>query len=134
MSANTQVAQREAQAVQGKGEEPALIPAVDIYEDHHGITVQADMPGVAKERLNIQADRNSLLIEGEAAIDMPAGTEALYVDVPVTRFRRSFVRARAGTRSNRGQSEGRSADGPHPQARGVSPAQDRSADELSRVA
>ena len=90
MSANTQVAQREAQAVQGKGEEPALIPAVDIYEDHHGITVQADMPGVAKERLNIQADRNSLLIEGEAAIDMPAGTEALYVDVPVTRFRRSF--------------------------------------------
>ena len=69
MSANKQVAQREAQAVQGKGEEPALVPAVDIYEDEHGITVQADMPGVAKERLNIQADRNSLLIEGEAAID-----------------------------------------------------------------
>ena len=91
MSANTQVAQREAQAAQGKGEEPALVPAVDIYEDNHGITVHADMPGVAKERLNIQADRNSLLIEGEAAIDMPAGTEALYVDVPVTRFRRSFV-------------------------------------------
>jgi HSP20 family protein len=91
MSAKKQVAQREAQAVQGKGEEPALVPAVDIYEDDHGITVQADMPGVAKERLNIQADRNSLLIEGEAAIDTPVGTEALYVDVPATRFRRSFV-------------------------------------------
>ena len=91
MSANKQVAQREAQAVQGKCEEPALIPAVDIYEDEHGITVQADMPGVAKERLNIQADRYSLLIEGEAAIDTPGCTEALYVDVPATRFRRSFV-------------------------------------------
>ena len=78
-------------AVQGKGEEPALVPAVDIYEDDRGITVQADMPGVAKERLNIQADRDSLPIEGDAAIDMPVGAEALYVDVPATRFRRSFV-------------------------------------------
>ena len=62
---------------------------MDIYEDNHGITVHADMPGVAKERLNIQADRNSLLIEARPLA--PAGTEALYVDVPVTRFRRSFV-------------------------------------------
>ena len=44
------------------------------------------MPGVSKDRLNIQADRNSLLIEGEAAIDMPAGMEALYADVQSTRY------------------------------------------------
>jgi HSP20 family molecular chaperone IbpA len=69
----------------------ALIPAVDIYEDAKGITVTADMPGVSKERLNVQADRNNLLIEGEAAIDVPAEMEAIYADVPATRYRRNFA-------------------------------------------
>ncbi len=85
--------ERETAAAQEKtrDEELALIPAVDIFEDAHGITVQAEMPGVSKERLNVQADRNSLLIEGDAAIDMPQGMEALYADVQATKYRRSFV-------------------------------------------
>lgn len=85
--------EREAAAAQAKAREDelALIPAVDIFEDAHGITVQAEMPGVSKERLNIQADRNSLLIEGDAALDIPEGMEALYADVQSTRYRRSFV-------------------------------------------
>ena len=72
-------------------EQPVLRPLVDIFEDAHGITVQAEMPGVSKDRLNIQADRNNLTIEGEAAIDMPAGMEAIYADVQATRYARSFV-------------------------------------------
>ena len=72
-------------------EEPALVPPVDIFEDARGITVQAEMPGVSKDRLNVQADRNGLLLEGEAAIDMPAGMEALHAEVRVTKYRRSFV-------------------------------------------
>ena len=75
----------------GRDDQYVLRPAVDIFEDEHGLTVQADMPGVSKERLNVQADRNSLLIEGEAAIDTPAGMEAIYADVQVTRYGRSFV-------------------------------------------
>ena len=71
--------------------ELAIAPAVDIFEDSRGITVQAEMPGVTRETLNVQADRNSLLIEGEATIDVPAGMEALYADVNSTRYRRSFV-------------------------------------------
>jgi HSP20 family molecular chaperone IbpA len=73
-------------------EEPFfLLPPVDISEDAHGITVHAEMPGVSRDRLNVQADRNSLLIEGDAAIDMPAGMEALHADVQATKYRRSFV-------------------------------------------
>jgi HSP20 family molecular chaperone IbpA len=64
---------------------------VDIFEDAQGITVHAEMPGVSKDRLRVQADRNSLLIEGDASIDMPAGMEALYADVQATKYRRSFV-------------------------------------------
>ena len=69
----------------------ALTPAVDIYENAQGITVTADMPGVPKDRLSIQSDRNNLLIEGEATIDVPTEMEAIYADVPATRYRRSFV-------------------------------------------
>ena len=93
MAEQQEVAAREGTAAQAKSldSEVVLRPAVDIFEDANGITVQADLPGVAKERLNIQADRNGLLIEGEAAIDMPAGMEALYADVQSTRYARSFV-------------------------------------------
>lgn len=94
MNAGQEMAKRGSAAVeqaQARDDDMALAPAVDIFEDAHGITVQAEMPGVSKDRLNVQADRNSLLIEGEAQIDMPQGMEALYADVQATRYRRSFV-------------------------------------------
>lgn len=74
-----------------RGEQPVLRPLVDIFEDAHGITVQAEMPGVSKDRLNIQADRNALVIEGDVVFDMPKSMEALYADVHATKYRRSFA-------------------------------------------
>jgi HSP20 family molecular chaperone IbpA len=94
VTARQEVAERASSQVEPtrvREEELVLAPPVDIFEDPHGITVHAEMPGVARDRLNVQADRNSLLIEGEAAIDMPAGMAALYADVQATRYRRSFV-------------------------------------------
>jgi HSP20 family protein len=97
MAERQDVAMCEPASVQGQAREKAreeelvLAPPVDIFEDKHGITVQAEMPGVSKERLNVQADRNSLVIEGEAVINMPTEMEALYADVRSTRYRRSFV-------------------------------------------
>jgi HSP20 family molecular chaperone IbpA len=69
----------------------ALYPPVDIYEDAEGIHLQADMPGVSRDRLTVQVDRDTLLIEGDAQIEMPEGMNALYADVRSTRFRRSFT-------------------------------------------
>ena len=95
MSAGKQeVAKREStdvQAAKAREESLALAPAVDIYENAQGITVQADMPGVSRDGLSIQADRNSLVIEGNAVIDVPAAMEAIHADVQVTRYRRSFA-------------------------------------------
>jgi HSP20 family molecular chaperone IbpA len=93
MTARQEVAKREPTEVQAKAREQELVlaPAVDVFENSHGITVQAEMPGVSKDRLNVQADRNSLLIEGDVVIDMPTGIEALYADVQATKYRRSFV-------------------------------------------
>jgi HSP20 family molecular chaperone IbpA len=93
-AAKQEVAKREStdvQAAKAREESLALAPAVDIYENAQGITVQADMPGVSKDGLSIQADRNSLVIEGNAVIDVPAAMEAIHAEVQATRYRRSFA-------------------------------------------
>jgi len=87
----TRTQEAAAETPKTREEQPVLRPLVDIYEDAHGITVQADMPGVTKDRLKIQADRNNLSIEGDAVIDMPARMEAVYADVQAMRYARSFV-------------------------------------------
>lgn len=100
MATRQEVASRpstEAQVqAQGQGQlqqkpELALAPAADIFEDADGISIVLDMPGVTKERLTVRADRNELVIEGEAAIDMPQGMEAAYAEVRSAHYRRSFV-------------------------------------------
>lgn len=68
----------------------AIRPAVDIFEDRTGITVQADMPGVSRERLNVHIDSDTLSIEGDVDIPVPEGMEAVYADIHATRYRRSF--------------------------------------------
>ena len=72
-------------------QETFLRPPVTVYEDAGGITLKADLPGVSRDRLDIRVDRNTLTIEAEVGIDMPEGMEALYADVNITRFRRSFT-------------------------------------------
>ena len=93
MNDKQDVATQKPSGVESKARarENLLIPAVDIFEDAHQITVQAEMPGVSREKLNVQADRNELLIEGDMQIDMPTGMAALYADLQTTRYRRSFV-------------------------------------------
>jgi HSP20 family protein len=93
MTAKQDVANQESGAAGSKAREreTVIIPAVDIFEDAHQITVQAEMPGVSKDKLNVQADRNGLLLEGEMEIAMPSGMAALYADLQTTRYRRTFV-------------------------------------------
>ena len=92
MAATHDVANTETTAPQrNRHEQVVMQPPVDIFEDAHGIMVVAEMPGVSKDRLNVQADRNSLTIEGEAVIDMPEGMEAIHADVQQTRYSRIFT-------------------------------------------
>ena len=71
--------------------EVVLRPAVDIYEESDGITLKADLPGVTRERLDVQVDGKTLTIDAEAVIQMPEDMKALYADVHATRYRRSFT-------------------------------------------
>ena len=71
--------------------ESVLRPLVDIYETSEGITLQADMPGVSKEQLNLRVEGNSLLVEGTIGIAPQEQMTAVYAEVRSTLYRRSFL-------------------------------------------
>jgi HSP20 family protein len=71
--------------------EAAMRPPVDVFETADGITLQADMPGVSKDRLNLRVDGTTLLLEGTVQIAMAGQMEPLYADVRSTLYRCSFV-------------------------------------------
>jgi HSP20 family molecular chaperone IbpA len=91
MSERKDLQTEESKAVQQAQQDNRVMrPSVDICEDVSGITLLADMPGVPKDKLDIQVDKDTLSIAGEAAIDTPEGMEALYVDVSTKKYQRSF--------------------------------------------
>lgn len=82
---------RDVGSARRTGAESVLRPPVDIYETGDGITLQADMPGVSKERLNLRVEGNNLLVEGSIGIEPQQQMTALYADVRSTVYRRSFA-------------------------------------------
>ena len=99
MSNNKQVArtgaEQEQEQEQRKQErQRAVLPAVDVFEDGSGITLLADMPGVPKEQLELKIEGDALLIEGGVRALAPDGLEAVYAEVRVPRYRRSFTLSR----------------------------------------
>jgi HSP20 family protein len=80
--------QREAQAT---AEAPSILPPVDVIEDASGITLQADLPGVPRERLDVHVEGDVLIVEGEIALEMPKELEATHIEVSLPRYRRVFT-------------------------------------------
>ena len=68
----------------------AVLPAVDVFEDASGITLLADMPGVPKDRLELKVEADTLSIEGQVVQATPEGVDAVYAEVRVPRYRRTF--------------------------------------------
>jgi HSP20 family protein len=69
----------------------ALLPPVDVIEDEGGITLMADMPGVAKDKLSLQLESGNLTIEGELALDVPQDMASSHAEVRLPRYRRTFT-------------------------------------------
>lgn len=89
-----QASQAEAGQSQSQNftaETPSIRPAVDVYEDNAGITLTADLPGISNETLDMRVDRETLTIQGEAALAMDADIQPLYAEVRTTRYQRSFA-------------------------------------------
>ncbi len=72
------------------GNERTMRPRVEVLENADGITLLADLPGVNNERLNLQVDKDNLLIEGRAEITKPEGMQAVHAEVRGKYYRRAF--------------------------------------------
>lgn len=69
----------------------ALMPPVDVIEDSTGITLFADLPGVARDGLELSVEGDTLSIEGQVSMDMPESMQASYAEVNCARYRRVFT-------------------------------------------
>ncbi len=69
----------------------SLVPPVDIVEDEAGITLTADLPGVARDRLDVKVESGHLLIEGNIAVASPGDLSMMYAEVRGGSYRRSFA-------------------------------------------
>ena len=90
MSERTEVS-KSAEREPARNEAASLMPPVDVLEDATGITLYADLPGVQKDKLNLQVEADTLTIEGEVSIPTPEGLEASYAEVGLPRYRRVFT-------------------------------------------
>jgi HSP20 family molecular chaperone IbpA len=98
MATSREVAAREVQSTAAqkrepvdRSSEPAIRPPVNVYETGEGIVLQADMPGVSKERLELRVDGNNLYVEGRMEFDVQDRMEALWADVRSALYRRTFT-------------------------------------------
>ena len=81
MTDKTQLAERGDKAMVrqtngGALRKAAIVPAVDIYEDSHGITLWADLPGVSRDRLEVRVQDGNL-ITSRTPPDLPAFCRAI---------------------------------------------------------
>lgn len=70
----------------------AFLPPVDISEDEHNITLQAEIPGVNEKDLNITLDNNVLTITGERRFKEEEKKENFHrIERRYGKFTRSFT-------------------------------------------
>ena len=69
----------------------ALTPPVDVIEDSTGITLYADLPGVPRDKLQLQVEADTLTIEAESDLATPEGLQSSHTEVGLGRFHRVFT-------------------------------------------
>ena len=71
-----------------RSQEQYVTPPVDIYETQEGLVVKADLPGVAKDSMDIRVENNLLTIHAKAA--HAARGEPIYREYGLVNFFRQF--------------------------------------------
>lgn len=67
-------------------------PAVDVYEDQDSIIIQADLPGVKQEAIDIEMNGDTLTIKGERKFEDPSRQDKyVRVERQYGAFQRSFT-------------------------------------------
>ncbi|RFU44382.1 Hsp20/alpha crystallin family protein [Paraburkholderia sp. DHOC27] len=69
----------------------SITPAVDIVEDSHGITLWADLPGVPRDRLDVNVHDGRLYIEAQAVVPTPGDLRLHHAEIRAPYFARAFT-------------------------------------------
>lgn len=71
-------------------DKPHYSPFVEIYEGGDGLHLAAEMPGVARESLDVTVDKGILYIKGESKLGIPDSAKPLYREFEEGVFYRAF--------------------------------------------
>ncbi len=66
-----QTQEQQAPREETREQARAITPPVDIFETQEGLIVIADIPGVAKEGIDVRVENDILTIRGTVSADMP---------------------------------------------------------------
>lgn len=75
-------------------QQPHVVPPVDVFENEHSITLLADLPGVAREQLQVRIDGDSLVLEATASTNGPQDLQLVYGEAQCPSYRRQFTLSR----------------------------------------
>jgi HSP20 family protein len=67
-----------------------FVPAADVYEDEHNITLKLEVPGISEKELDIRLENNTLTVRGERKLEKEEKEENFH---RIERSYGSFVRS-----------------------------------------
>jgi HSP20 family molecular chaperone IbpA len=76
----------EEETVPGK----FYVPPTDIHETSTALVLTMEMPGVAKDKVDVRLEKNVLSVEGRIDFSKYDDLEPVYTEYNVGHFRRSF--------------------------------------------
>ena len=70
----------------------SFVPAVDVYEDEHAITLKVEVPGIEQKDLDIRLENNTLTVRGERKFEQEEKEENFHrIERRYGAFARSFT-------------------------------------------
>ncbi len=91
MNLNKQESPVEVQQGSSAAEVMSLRPLADIHETKQGVTLYMDLPGVSKESLDIDVDKDVLIIKGAVNLHTPVELSPSYMELHSGVFERRFT-------------------------------------------
>jgi HSP20 family molecular chaperone IbpA len=73
------------------GDLPVYMPSVDIRETSDGFVIEADMPGVAQEGVDIDLERNRLTLRGKIEVPIREGYTLSHGEFRTGNYERAFT-------------------------------------------
>lgn len=75
-------------------QQPYVVPPVDVFENEQAITLLADLPGVARDQLQVRVDGDSLVLEATASTAGPENMQLVHGEAQCPNYRRQFTLSR----------------------------------------